>query len=1124
MKNYILICLLSLFNISIFGQTGLKYQYWIDDNETETISGTLSSSKLSLNLDVNELEEGIHAFYIQLQDSSGIWGESAMRNFYKIDIENPLVASNIEYWFDNETEQKKSIDGTSGIYDIDVSELSDGIHYLTLILKSDTGGVLDSKCQFFYKISDKEVGITHYQYSVNFSKEKSHKFKLDTPTNPLSIVSLVTVEECPIRSSCFEFRIEDKKPVLYAKNDISFYFYDTQNRMSQFSARFVDEMVREEVDTTNIEILQPNTTATISRPADNTIKWLKFEAEEGDTIALKSSHATTIQVFSPSGKEIYAASGAESVELDGCHTWETGTYYVAIHDVTAQKCTQLELEYMHMAKHDVVGQDIKTVGNGGYNNITFYGNGFDNLYAVDLYNESGDTISSENIFHKSDATVAVTFYCKQAKLGKYDAIFHFTTEDKCFSDVLLIEQATAIELSTNVSYPTSHLSGSYATYSFTISNEGNMTAYYVPLELKIEVDSIKAIESLKLGGDFNRINNSKELLNDSIDEELIAIYNDVLASTDDLSHFIIVNDSINNVEYGISHVILTIPPYSTKVITATIKLRTFSPITITGYTNKDWYPLVRNNDSYNTLANNETKEWMCCYKERIKCTADLILKPTLTGLINLGISATATPVTAASLKPAVDCAADLGGTALEAVYDIWCSEGETTKEKFSNYIDDNATSLYASLIGDVSGCVIGYFDEAKNILRKERHAAIDAKDYAKADAISKEISSLNSGARNVLSNINDALSDLGGLSDLFSCLSEYTKKIPNCPPNPDGGGGKSLPVSSYDPNDITGYIAESGSRYIGKHVEKVAYMIEFENDSTFATAPAHTILLSDTLDTNAFDITSIEPIKVQIGDKTQKFVSRNDKHFATIDMRPGIDAIAQISMSVDNSGILSCILESLDPMTMETTTEPLNGILPVNDTEGNGTGFVTFNIGLNKNLKDGTEIANMANIIFDANDAISTPYWINETDYVNPESCVDSVVCVSDSLVNISFKGFDERSGIWKYDLYVQPGANSDWFLMQEAITTNTCQYEVFKDIDYGFCVVATDMAGNREEKSIESEFRYFNESTTTQINNILIEQDKSNDDSLYDLFGRKVANPSPGIYIRNGEKVIIKQ
>lgn len=403
--------------------------------------------------------------------------------------------------------------------------------------------------------------------------------------------------------------------------------------------------------------------------------------------------------------------------------------------------------------------------------------------------------------------------------------------------------------------------------------------------------------------------------------------------------------------------------------------------------------------------------------------------------------------------------------------------------------------------------------------------SISVIDYVKDCLLKKIIDKFSFGKIaeiwEIISNLNSYT--LQHVDTNVGCISAFTEKKPNCPPDPPQGG-QSVPVNSLDPNDIRGYMAESGSKFIGKEVKTINYMIEFENDSTFATASAHRIELIDTLDVNTLDISTIVPKEIKLGKYEYSFEADN-KGVATIDLRPNINAIAQVAVNVSKNGILNCEIISLDPMTMEPTDDIMAGILPVNDSEGRGQGYFTFKIGLKEGMADGTEISNKAEIIFDTNEPISTPYWINITDYVNPVSKIDTIECVSDTIVNIRFSGEDNRSGIWRYTLYVQPGDGSDWFLAKENIEADSCQYNVYPDINYGFYVVATDMAGNLEEKQPDRGYSYCNGVATSGINDIIqenIENNNFKDDTLYDILGRKVVNPSNGLYFRKNQKVLI--
>ena len=273
-----------------------------------------------------------------------------------------------------------------------------------------------------------------------------------------------------------------------------------------------------------------------------------------------------------------------------------------------------------------------------------------------------------------------------------------------------------------------------------------------------------------------------------------------------------------------------------------------------------------------------------------------------------------------------------------------------------------------------------------------------------------------------------------------------------------------------DPNEIFGYLSDAGSIYICDTISDVSYSIEFENDPKLATASAHKIVVRDTLDANVFDLSSFKPTKIQIGEKVLE-LDGEQKFTRTIDMRPDINAIAEVGLEYNAiQGIAQWTIKSLDPMSMEETYDIMQGVLPVNN-GGNGIGFLNFDIKLKRRLKDGNTFKNQASIIFDYESPIETPVWTNIVDAVAPESHIVGVVQMNDSTARISLEGSDNRSGVWKYEVYAQHGAGSTWVKAGECTAdSGSVDFRFFEGMDYGFCVLATDSAGNVERKELSRE------------------------------------------------------
>lgn len=1087
MRKYLFIMFYCIELIAI-GQNRYEYRYWFDRDEANCQTIISDNGILETNIDVTHLNKSIHSLHIQAKDTSNTWTSPISKTFVNLGVID-YTAMTLEYWFDRDS---SSINQTSiaDFIEIDVSQLSDGFHLLSYQIKdannlcitshqspflkvpqylgenklkfvcfidgelyksenisindglinlnldvativpglhnitvqfvTSSGIATTSYSAMFLKTPLSGSGIKRYEYWINDDIEHKTVKEVLPMQAPLSVISLFEVNEYPIRSSCFHFSIEDSIPVIYAKNDFNILFFDNNNNILTETKQYIDINVKEIIDTAKIEIISDGNTE-VPGLAENEIQWYKFHAEEGEAIAIKSSHATTIQIFNPDGEEILSTCGYASISMNDCYASKTGTYYVAIHDVTSTQHKNIDIDLMLIDKFAVIEYTPNKSANTGIVDIWFKGNGYDNLTSVKLVNDDY-VINADSLIYCKNVVVKAhfDFYERCVEINDYDIVLTFNEngDDSVITIPNGFKIETAIKGEIEVNVQTEQTTIYPYPIKVKLKNTGNVGYWGIPIN--IAYDNVHTFDRI----DF--MNFSLTFPNDKINS---------------LAPPYVIVDNLLDMDIKGLYMPLVIPyigPNEEYELILGARVKLHEAFNFYAWSGLPW------------------SEEPAIYSTRAIASQTNLFSAKSLG--NLGVN---------NSKLAIGIGATIGGIAITATY--------------------NRENMYASM----GALPMGY--DMDDFRMQYRGSPVSPSSIAE----------------------NCLPGRLGNYSGLLFSMAECGN------PKPEPNNIERL--APFDPNDISGYVAESGSYYIGRDVEKVTYMIEFENDSTIATAPAHRILLSDTLDTNVFDINSIVPLKVQIGDKTYDFTSSNNLNVATIDMRPEINAIAQVSMSVDKSGVLSWILESLDPMTVEPTTEAMSGILPINDASGSGMGFITFSINLKKGLDDGTEVANMANIIFDTNDPISTPYWINETDYVNPISRVDSLEIVNDSIINVKLAGFDERSGIWKYDLYYQPGSGSDWFLLAEGLTEPTFQCQVYEDVRYGFCAIATDMAGNKEVKTLEAEYAYLNGDITTSIETISFDNLNINDGVLYDLLGRRVLNPTPGIYIRNGKKILIK-
>ncbi len=227
-------------------------------------------------------------------------------------------------------------------------------------------------------------------------------------------------------------------------------------------------------------------------------------------------------------------------------------------------------------------------------------------------------------------------------------------------------------------------------------------------------------------------------------------------------------------------------------------------------------------------------------------------------------------------------------------------------------------------------------------------------------------------------------------------------------------------VSSFDPNEIMGPDGYGDNNYM-KLNNVIPYLITFENKSD-ATAPAHTVRISDTLDLTKFDLSAFGFGSFGFGDTIISLSGTGLTSYSVdIDLRPDIPVIARASGTLDETtGIITWEFYSLDPSTMMPVEDPFIGFLPPNISPPEGEGFVSYHVGLKQNLTTNTEIKNQAVIIFDANEPIVTNEYKNVLDIDVPESHVSALSPEMDQVTfTVSWTGNDVGSGINTYSVWV---------------------------------------------------------------------------------------------------------
>lgn len=998
----------------VLGVSQLTCLCMVDDKLFKQEKVSVQGGVMEWNFDVSSLPQGFHRVFIQVITPSGAATSAYQTFFMRETTQQEFAQMKCVYAIDGSEFYTEAGTLGNGTYhfDLDVSALDDGLHRISYMLSNGLGVSTKAQVQFFMKTPLGGNGITEYWYWLNDQADtNAKKVTLPERKDPFSLITLLPVESLPIRSSLFEFRVEQDKPVVYAKNDFHIRFYDASGRSTDATKQYVDESVRQEV--TDVTLLESGISQTTAKPAENVIKWYKVEALRGDSLAFKTRQACTLQLFSPSGKEVYKASSPEVLKFGGIYAPEDGTYYVAVHDAMSKNDNNIAIEYQHIDKYAVLDYTPKETGiAAGYLYMELDGNGFDKLQSATLMN--GDTeikASKMTIGSKSSAVLQFALYGTE-ETGVFALILNFKDEEETktltVNDAIQFTPAKFGDIAINVK-PTRRAGFPYPVV-VTVKNTGNVTKLYVPFNIaaSFNLTGKKPTEDLKNCSWTSMYTMNFDVLFNSDDEE------------NGYSPYTITE---NMMDTGLPGVVLhgfipELGPNETKEYILGFVGGAHNKFNLYAWTGK---PLNESNE----IASSETN---------IYSVWDYLAE-------NDSIKAKSKSKVAPLKAP------ELGG--VNAALEV------------TDHINERAGRTARNAVG--IGLAVGGIENGLRL--RNIHAYTDGDDFAK-----EVLQDYESSVRNSMPTPGQ-IADVAGMPEWLRHLLGLQDTQSQCG-TPDVAPS---PVDIYapgDPNDISGYMAESGSKYMREGITDVYYTIEFENDPEIANASAHTIIVKDTLDTSRFDLSTFAARRVKIGNVEMELDGEKNFSKRTMDLRPAIDVIAQVSLAFDEQkGIAAWTIESLDPMSMEPTEDAMQGVLPVN-VNGNGQGELTFDIKLKPGMVEGESVSNRAGILFDQEGVIMTPTWTNTVDATPPVSHIADISVLTDSTACVEIAVTDELSKPWRYDLYMQKGAEGHWERVAMNIPTDsTAEVRIYDGIDHGFYVVATDSAGNVERKEAEREY-----------------------------------------------------
>jgi PKD repeat protein len=272
-------------------------------------------------------------------------------------------------------------------------------------------------------------------------------------------------------------------------------------------------------------------------------------------------------------------------------------------------------------------------------------------------------------------------------------------------------------------------------------------------------------------------------------------------------------------------------------------------------------------------------------------------------------------------------------------------------------------------------------------------------------------------------------------------------------------------LCSRDPNDITGPSGYSNKKMISNS-DIAPYVVRFENDPDFATAPAQTVTVTLPFDPH-LNMYSFRLAEFGFGDFDIQVPGGKTFYTTRVDVKDSLDVYVDVIAGIDaTKNEAFWIFESIDPGSGLAPQDPNKGFLLVNDSVTHrGEGYVSFIVRPQTANHTGDSIKAKAKIIFDVNSAIYTNEWVNIIDAVAPTSSVNPLPpSIDSSSFLVSWSGTDDTagSGVASYDLYVSAN-NQPFVLYKKDILDTSDIFTGSYGVSYKFYTRAKDNVGNKE-------------------------------------------------------------
>lgn len=1102
MKNLIFLLVALSSHLYVLASNQITHHLWVDYSQNKAV---YNGNNLKTEIDLSTLADGFHVLnhIAVLPDGSPTPPQRALF------VKSATIADgrNLDCYaiVDNNMSKRYDCIPIDGIIhvDFDMSELSDGLHRLTVYLvPKGSSAIVSPVSSYFIKLPTGGTKITRYCYWFNDEKENAVTVDCNNPSTPMEIMGLVNVGEMSFNTSSFDFATDADDIVLTAKHNYNLWAMDNSGRFSQTMTRsFADQRTQRRIAGKDIAPLANCHEKSVGIIQDEEMKWYKFDGEIGDSLAMILNRKAMYELFSPSGEKILARKGGFSQIIATATLMESGTYYLGIHDVAPVDRSSLKLSFNHIPRNAILSVSPTVIPSGSSSiMLDIFGNGMRDTQTVMLRDADGAIYESKGFSFIDNYRLNGYIGLEDSiPIGTYDVLMHVinkaTGEEK---DIVknralnVINKDGTPDIRVNV-VPSRKPATPYMV-DINVTNNSDIPYWGIPFNVACERNR----------GRNGYIFYMKDFLGETMSMDHIPWY-----ETENL-----LGTGTDGVFFPL--ILTCLQPHETRTLKVGIMgeahdriglyVWTGTPYSVESKTLKSIPADSLNSMSitFSNIFDLKTAAYMLSAIE--ESTSDVKLQsrhraPEDEDVRVLEFMREYGPTIIGTYEPLdgpagyADNVARISNGVGEAVAGV-----TNAGAGYHSFVKLEELHIPGATLGEKLRNVEIMYGGFDNIGPE----AADVKYYYLQGK--KELARAKSP--------EDIFADATDTSDWLHFWRAFTRRNAESPtPMPTRNEIEIL--MSGDPNMITGYSDPCGGNFVGKNVNRLEYTIEFENDPAIASAAASYVRVDNQLDAEIFNFSSFEPVSIEIGNRLIS-IPASQSYVTTVDMRPEIRCLVEIRQEYSaETGKLCWLFNALDPITMEPVVDYLQGFLPVNDDTGRGTGRITYVVDLKDGLAHDTTFSNSASIVFDDNAPVVTPVWENITDYELPYAYIAKQYGYDGECYAFDVVSSDIGSGIYSYDLYIRLSGSREWITVMTQQTEGQIEFYTPEELPGAeFKVMATDRAGNRQSASFAD--------APSDIVEIAVPETSRH--KFHDLLGRPVGKPSvPGIYVDKGRKIIVK-